>query len=469
MRFPKSIRWRLQLWYGALLVAVLCGFGFTAYRMESARRFRQFDEGLQERISMLVIAVRTATRQDTGGEAKDGATQPGKERTGGPPQLSNLKLTPPQAALFAEGTGYYYAIWMRGKEPLFRSANAPATVPLPLSREAAVRMRGAFRESFLFAAPVDCVLVGRSMAAEQADLRKLAAVLIAVGGAVLVAGLVGGWWLATRMIRPVEDISAAAAKIAAGDLSQRIDTGESDSELGRLATVLNSTFARLESAFAQQGRFTADAAHELRTPVTVMLTQTQSALARERTAADYRETIETCQRATQRMRGLIESLLELARLDAGQEPLRRDAIDLSKIVADCLELIRPLATGRHIQIHADLPATPCHGDAGRLAQVVTNLLSNAIDYNHDGGEIRLSTKRTNGTAMLTVTNTGPGIPAEDLPHIFERFHRADKARTAGHSGLGLAIAQAIVQAHGGSIEAASEPGNGATFTVKVSA
>lgn len=467
MRFPRSIRWRLQLWYGALLVAVLCGFGLTAFRMESAHRFRQVDDGLQERISMLVIAVRTATRQDAGGEAKDNLTQAGRDRTAGPPQLSDLKLTTQQAALFSESTGYYYAIWMRGKEPRFRSVNAPAIVPLPEDRAAAVRMRGPFRESFLFAAPVDCVLVGRSIAAEQADLGKLAAILAAVGGGVLLAGLVGGWWLATCMIRPVEDISTAAAKIAAGDLSQRIDTSESDSELGQLATVLNSTFARLEAAFAQQGRFTADAAHELRTPVSVMLTQTQSALARERPAADYRETIEACQRATQRMRSLIESLLELARLDAGQEPLRRDDCDLSRIAADCVELTRPLATTRRIQIHCDLTAAACHGDAGRLTQVVTNLLSNAIDYNHDGGEVRVTTKRTNGTAILTITNSGPGIPAEDLPHIFERFHRADKARTAGHSGLGLAIAQAIMQAHGGTIEVESKPGNGATFIVKL--
>ena len=465
MHFPKSIRWRLQIWYGVLLVGVLGGFGFTAYRMESARRFRQIDDGLQERISMLVVSVRTSTRQD----ANEAPPQPGRERPAGPPRLTELKLTPQQAALFGEGTGYYFRIWMRGRQPLFHSANAPADVPQPKSIDASVRMRGEFRESFLFAAPVDCVLVGRSIAAEQADLRRLAAVLTAVGGAVLAAGLVVGWWLVTKAFRPVEDISATAAKIATGDLSQRIDTAETDSELGRLATVLNSTFARLDAAFAQQARFTADAAHELRTPVSVMLTHAQNGLASECLNDEHREAFEATQRAAQRMRSLIESLLELARIDAGQEPLRREKCDLSKIAGDCIELIRPLAAARRITIHTDLPSTHCQGDAGRLAQVVTNLLSNAIDYNHDDGEVRIATKRTNGTATLTVSNTGPGIPATDLPHIFERFHRADKARTVGHSGLGLAIAQAIVQAHSGSIEAASEPGKGATFTVKLSA
>lgn len=415
---------------------------------------------------MLVTAVRTSTRQDSSGAT---SAPPGTERPSGPARLSELKLTPEQAALFGDTTGFYFSIWMRGKEPVFRSANAPANMPLPQSKDAAVRMRGEFRESFLFAAPVDCVLVGRSIAADQADLQRLAAVLAAIGGGVLAAGLVVGWWLVTKAFRPVEDISATAAKIATGDLSQRIDTAETDSELGRLATVLNSTFARLDAAFAQQARFTADAAHELRTPVSVMLTHAQNGLASECLNEEHREAFEATQRAAQRMRSLIESLLELARIDAGQEPLHRVECDLAKISADCIELIRPLAAARRIATHTDLPATTCHGDAGRLAQVVTNLLSNAIDYNHDGGEVRITTKRTNGTATLTVSNTGPGIPAADIPHIFERFHRADKARTAGHTGLGLAIARAIVQAHGGSIEAASEEGKGATFTVRLPA
>ena len=441
-----------------MLVAVLCGFGFTAYHLESAHRFRQIDEGLQQRISVLVAALRTATRQEPVGERRDG-----------PAMLSSLRLTPQQAAQFADAAGHYFVVWMRGKEPLFSSPSAPPDVLRPESREAAVRMRGEFRESFLFAAPVDCVLVGRSIVADQAELHTLAALFAAIGAAVLAAGLVVGWWLVTKAIRPVEDISATAAKIAAGDLSQRINTAETDSELGRLATVLNSTFARLDAAFTQQARFTADAAHELRTPVTVMLTHAQNGLASECLNEEHREAFEASQRAAQRMRRLIESLLELARLDAGQEPLRREECDLSKIAADGIELIRPLATTRRIQIHTDLPATVCHGDAGRIAQVVTNLLGNAIDYNHDGGEVRVTTKRNNGTATLTVSNTGPGIPAEDLPHIFGRFHRADKTRTAGHSGLGLAISKAIAQAHGGSIDAASEPGRGATFAVRLPA
>ncbi len=457
MFFPRSLRWRLQLWYGALLIAVLSGFGFTAYHLERARQFRSIDEGLQERLSMLVVALRTAPRPPPSGTT----------RPTGPAPISELRLTPEQAALFAEGTGYYFAVWMRGKNPIQRSAHAPAELPQPQTRNPAVRMRGDLRESFLFAAPVDCVLVGRSIATEQAELRNFAALLAGVGGVVLAAGLVGGGWLVTRAIRPIDQISATAAKIAAGDLSQRIGTADTDSELGRLASVLNSTFARLDAAFTQQARFTADAAHELRTPVSVILTHSQNGLASECSNEEHREAFEAGQRAAQRMRRLIDSLLELARLDAGQETLRRDECDLAKITAENIALLQPLADARQVTIHADLAPTTCPGDAERLAQVITNLLSNAIEYNHAGGEVRIATTHVEGTATLVVTNTGPGIPTEDMPHVFERFHRADKARSPGHSGLGLAIAQAIVQAHGGSIEAASEPERRTTFTVRL--
>jgi len=307
------------------------------------------------------------------------------------------------------------------------------------------------------------------MVIELAELHHFAWSLSGIGGLVLVLGLTGGWWLSTRAIRPIEDISATAVKIAAGDLSQRINVADTDNELGRLAGVLNSTFARLEAAFAQQGRFTADAAHELRTPVTVILTQVQTALKQERAAAEYRATVEACQRAAQRMRGLLESLLELARLDAGQEPMRTRRFDLARTVSDCVELVQPLAAERGIKIQSELPALEIVGDPGRLAQVFTNLLSNAIHYNKDHGEIRVSVQRRDGAALVTVADTGEGISEQDLPHVFERFFRADKSRSsaAGRNGLGLAISKAIVTAHGGGIEVESKPGAGATFTVRL--
>jgi len=288
------------------------------------------------------------------------------------------------------------------------------------------------------------------------------------GGIILIFGLAGGWWFVSRALRPIESISAAAVKISAGDLSQRINVAEAESELGQLAAVLNSTFARLESAFAQQKQFASDAAHELRTPVAVILTQTQTALNRERDAASYKETVEACQRAAQRMRKLIKSLLELARLDAGQEKLKRLQFDFSKTVEDCVELIRPIAEERRVKIIPELEPLEISGDSERLAQVVTNLLTNAIQYNRDGGEVRVKLKIKDGFAALKISDTGTGISTEDLPHVFKRFYRGDKSRTgASNSGLGLAISKAIVEAHGGTIEVASKEDAGAIFRVKL--
>jgi signal transduction histidine kinase len=272
-------------------------------------------------------------------------------------------------------------------------------------------------------------------------MRRLAYGFLSAGAGVLALGLAGGWWLASRAIRPIDAISATAARIAAGDLSQRIDTTGTDNELGRLAGVLNATFARLEAAFAQQARFTSDASHELRTPLAVMLSQTQTALARERPVQEYREALEACQRAAQRMRRLSESLLDLARLDSGDERMARTPLDLARVAREAGELLAPLFEERAVGLVSDLPAARCRGDAERIGQVVTNLLKNAIDFGRPGGEVRLAARTEADEVVLTVSDTGVGIRPEDLPHVFERFYRADASRRGGdgRTGLGLAI------------------------------
>ena len=206
----------------------------------------------------------------------------------------------------------------------------------------------------------------------------------------------------------------------------------------------------------------------MRTPVSVILTQTQTSLNRERDAASYKQTVEACQRAAQRMRKLIESLLALARFDAGQEVLKRLRFDFSQTVADCAELVQPLAEERGVKIISEISPQEITGDSERLAQVVTNLLTNAIQYNKPEGEVRVKLEAVEGLAVLTIADTGQGIAAEDLPRVFGRFFRADQSRTgAGNSGLGLAITKAIVEAHGGTIEVASVEAAGTTFTVRL--
>jgi heavy metal sensor kinase len=293
--------------------------------------------------------------------------------------------------------------------------------------------------------------------------------LIGVGIGLTVFGLAGGWWVAGHALRPIGEISATARQIAGGNRGKRIDIRETESELGQLAEVLNWTFDQQDIALEQQVRFTADASHELRTPVAVILTQVQVALAREREGQEYRETLKSCQRAAERMRTLVNSLLELARVDSGEFQLTVEECDLAAVAADSLELIAPLARERKAVLRPAIEAVRIKADAARIGQVIVNLLYNAIQHNRDGVEVDLEVSSQGTEAVVRVKDNGSGIAAEALPHVFERFYRGDKSRggTKNGSGLGLAISQAIVQAHGGTIRAESEAGRGAVFTVNL--
>ncbi len=400
---------------------------------------------------------------------------------GGPDAMSS-RSEPPVVKLSAEvldlfdqsnTNAFYFAVWNRAGIERARSSNAPVDLQIVSSVERSsgpqIRAHGEFLESYLQHAVGYRVLVGRSIAPELAARRQFAFWLVAAGGVVLALGLCGGWWLTARALRPVKNISDAATRISAGNLAERINVSETDNELGQLAATLNSSFARLEAAFAQQKQFTADASHELRTPLAVMISEAQTTLARPRNAGEYRETVEACLDTAQQMRKLTESLLELARLDSGQENFQRTPFALDQLVHECATLLKPLAAERNIKIETILMMTPAAGDADRIRQVVTNLISNAIHYNQPGGFVRISTHNNGNEAVLMVEDSGVGIAPEKLPDVFKRFYRADKARARanGNSGLGLAICKAIVDAHGGSIEAASENGKGTRFTVRL--
>ena len=495
MKIFKSIKWRLQIWYGLILVVVLAGFGITAYQLERNRQFRQIDDELHRRVGVLGNALhRPPPRRENFNDPPFDGSQQSQFSDDGPPLQRNRPLPkfnlPDWDAHFFEVTDphkFYFTISSRDGVEIARSTNQPErTIAVNVGRYFSGQINRVdnlsgnvyhppkminfnnYREAGDELPSGEMIWVGCSVLPELKELHRTALNLLAVGGLILIVGLAGGWWLVSRAIKPINEISATAVKISAGDLSQRINVAEAESELGQLAAVLNSTFARLETAFAQQKQFASDAAHELRTPVSVILTQTQTALNRERDAASYKQTVEACQRAAQRMRKLIESLLALARFDAGQEILKRLPFDFSKTISDCAELVSPLADERGVKISVEAEPIEIIGDSERLAQVVTNLLTNAIQYNNPDGEVSVKLESQNGLAVLTVADTGQGIAAQNLPQVFGRFFRADSSRTgAGNSGLGLAIAKAIIEAHGGTIEVASEENSGTIFTVRL--
>jgi len=369
-------------------------------------------------------------------------------------------------------TSLYFAVW--GPDgTLLKESNAPADLvrpaPPPRNDEITLLQRGDLREAVILVRREFVLLVGRFIEKEMAELRRLTGFLLGVGSAVTAIGLIGAWFIVKRTVRPIEEIAATAETISASNLSRRIDVRSKERELSKLAAVLNTTFDRLQEAFDKQSRFIADASHELRTPLSALLAQMEMARRKERTAQEYREAIDASHAATMRMRDIVDGLLTLARSNVGGLPLEVGEVDLHEIVGECLDLVQPLAAERRVTIRHDLGEVVVEGDALRLAQVVTNLTTNAIRYNRPGGEVRVSLGEEGPGAVLTVEDSGMGIPAEAVPRVFDRFFRVDPSRSSleGGVGLGLAIAKAIVEAHGGTIACASEVDLGSTFTVRL--
>ncbi len=458
MRFPESLRLRIQLWHGLLLAGALTGFALAAYRYQAANDLRRVDGELSLQVRNLM----------------DGLPSPQLVPTPGVPREFHLPAA--RAAMFepAGTAGYYYAVWRRDGSLWAHSSRAPADIQRPVhpaSKEPlnGERTRGLAREAFMFTRPGVCLLVGRSMEAERAALRGYARWLLLVSSSVLTLGLAVGWRIATRAIRPIGVITSTAKRIAQGELSERIPIRDKNSELGRLSVVLNETFAQLDESFARQSRFTADAAHELRTPVAIILAQAQRVLARDRDTATYRQTLEACVDAARRLSQLIESLLELAAYDAGARVLNLDTCDLASIARETAAPLETLAGERRVALVYDLAPAVCRADSGRVAQVILNLLTNALDHTSTSGRITLRTCVESEQAIFTITDTGCGIAPEHLPRLFDRFYRADDSRDrrTGGAGLGLAICKVIADAHHAALEVASTPGQGSIFTLRI--
>jgi len=389
--------------------------------------------------------------------------------------VESLELDSSRSLRDVEQAGYYVVAWA-GSRILYQSENAPAALPeptVPKSRgadnsEARTRWNGGNRE-LMQPTVVGAIIVGSSNERIEKDLVVFRNKLILLGGGILLVGVVGGWWIARRALKPIRSMSKAAVQISEGDLSRRIDVSKTKNELGDLANVLNTSFESMESSFTQQVRFTADASHEMRTPLAVILAKSELALMRERTPEKYKETIQVCHDSATHMHGLIESLLDLSRIDSGQFEVNRQQGDLTMLVEDSVALVEPLVDQKGLRISTELaPVVSCF-DSQRLKQVLINLLSNAIKYNRDAGSVEVNLSSSGEKAYIQVKDTGPGIVADSLGHLFDRFYKVDDSRKSekGSTGLGLAISKAIVEAHGGDISVTSSLGEGTSFLIEL--
>lgn len=314
------------------------------------------------------------------------------------------------------------------------------------------------------------------MAAVESARRR---VLIVLGIAIPIAlllGSFGGLLLANQALSPVDRITTAAEQIAKGDLAERVpmpaNASTKQDEIGRLAATFNHMISRLQAAFERQKQFTSDASHELRTPLAVMRGDMEIALRRERSPEEYQRVLGSNLEEIIRLTRLIEDLLMLARADSGRVELRCEPVDLNKLCRQMADYITPLAQQRDQVLTYESPNDEIivNADLQRIKQLLLNLLDNAIKYTPAGGHVTLMVKAEHDQAVIAVADTGRGISAEDLPHIFERFFRRSgktSDRSAAGFGLGLSIVKWIVESHGGLIETTSQPGNGTTFVVKL--
>ena len=443
MNFFKSIRTRLTLWYLVVLVILLLLFSAVTYVILAYNLYQNLDSTLQARANEIGTS---------------------------PFRIYNERAN--EVFLVFDSTGTLVQQFPAGIQP----ANVDDLVKQALSGHSGfLTTVTADKQGIrLYAASVrlpfnsmEVIAVGQLTTGITGTLDTFRYVLLfAIISVVILAGL-GGLFLASRVLKPVEQITKTAQEIEESDLSRRI-TVKNDDELGRLASTLNDMIGRLEAAFSRQRQFTADASHELRTPLAIMQAEATLALSKERSEADYRKSLETISQESAYMSSVIGKLLFLARSDAGKEQLNFADVELKELITQLSTNVEALAADKGIKFSVDAPENLLvYGDKVKIRQLFINILENAVRYTPEGGYISVSILKKDKNAVIAISDTGIGIPAEHLPHIFERFYRVDKARSRadGGVGLGLAIAKYIADSHNGKIEVASQIGKGTTFTI----
>jgi signal transduction histidine kinase len=335
--------------------------------------------------------------------------------------------------------------------------------------------------TYVYAVPVEpeegrarVVEAGKSYEAAQEGIEALLAILAAGIGAAFVFSIGGAYLLARAALRPVENVTSTAREMGEEDLEKRLPVAKPKDEIGRLASTINALLARLEAAFtrreetlSRQRRFAGDASHELRTPLTSISGHARmlDEWALEKDSETARRSVRAIRREAGRMRGLVESLLTLTRGDEGA-PLDIGRYDLAEIAKEAAETARNNSDGRpSVEFVPPDKGIMATFDRGRILQVASIMLDNAVKYTPEGGTVTVGVRGRGDRVELEVSDTGVGIREDELPLIFERFHRADAARAEDGAGLGLSIARQIAEAHGGTIQATSKVGAGSSFVL----
>ena len=462
----NSFRLRLALHVGALTAALLPASGWLAWQLTARFNIERLDRELRHLTSGNLDRVNDGShweRLDAALAFISGTDRPrayalwvknyDREEYRSPawPREINPEALP-MPTTYENGGAF-----TTPPPPPRRGGLSPTNRALPIKTTAFVTAtaRGSTWRLAVTGNPYTTLILAANLDELNADLSRLQRRLLFVLPLVLVVVGAGAWWLAARALRPVEALTAAAERVTARGLDQRLFLSGNDREFQRLAAVFNAMLDRLEKSFHQATRFSADASHELKTPLALLQAELEQALAAAPTGSSQQQSYTSLLDEVQRLKAITQKLLFLSLADSGRLELHREPTDLSQLIANVIEDATALAPGLAIEA-AFAPGVRVLADAVLLEQALQNLAGNAIKYNRDGGRIRfaLTIDAAHARATVTVSNTGPGIAPEDRPRIFERFFRGDRARTrhAGVSlGLGLSLSREILRAHGGDL------------------
>lgn len=449
------LRLRLTLAFALAMGAVLVGTGAFLY----LRLGSSLDVAINEALEARAADVAALVARDEGG-------------LGASPGIGSRDPDERFAQVLAVDGGLVDATPQVSRRPLLepdQTARALRDGALTLELGDVPGIDGRAR---LLALPIEgreaglVLVVGTSLEERDDALRQLLGALLVVGPAALVLASLLGYALATAALRPVESMRAEAAEISASEPGRRLPLPRSRDEVFRLGATLNEMLERLEAALARERSFVADASHELRTPLALLKAELELALRRPRSAAELEQALRSAAAETDHLTGLAEDLLVLARSDQGRLPLRRAPVSAAAVLSQVAGRFRREAekAGRAIVVDAR-DGVEVVGDGDRLERALGNLVENAL--HHGDGSIRLSTVESNAHVELHVVDEGAGFPPEFLPRAFERFSRADEARSGERAGLGLAIVEVIARAHGGSAGAANRGGGGADVWLSI--